>query len=61
MPIYEYKCNKCGHMFGLLQSFLAKRKGHACPECGSTETERVVSRFGSGKGDDSCSSRGPFT
>lgn len=61
MPIYEYKCKKCGHKFSVLQSILARLAVTPCPECGSKDTERLVSSFGSGKSSKSCSSGGPFT
>jgi putative FmdB family regulatory protein len=33
MPIYEYKCNSCGHRFERLQSF-SEEPVKACPRCG---------------------------
>lgn len=61
MPIYEYKCNTCGHRFPTLQKITAARTGAVCPACGGTDTKRVISLFGSRGGDSSCKSRGPFT
>jgi putative FmdB family regulatory protein len=61
MPIYEYKCKKCGHTFGVLQPATAGRTGAVCPQCGGSETERVISRFSSAVDGKSCGSRGPFT
>lgn len=60
MPIYEYKCKDCDSTFEAQQSIWAKRKGAKCPGCGSVNTERLISRFNSGSGDDSCGSSGPF-
>ena len=41
MPIYEYKCKKCGYVFELIQKFsdppVAK-----CPKCGG-KAERILS------------------
>jgi len=31
MPIYEYKCRKCGLKFELLQSLGATNEGMSCP------------------------------
>ena len=31
MPLYEYKCKKCGHRFELIQSFSAE-DAKECPE-----------------------------
>jgi len=40
MPIYEYKCTKCGHRFEKIQKISARRVG-TCPEC-KGRTERMV-------------------
>ena len=46
MPIFEYKCKKCGHKFeGLV---LAKKK-IKCPKCGSGSIEKLISSFGIAK------------
>lgn len=34
MPLYEYKCSKCGHVFERIQKFSDKPEAD-CPECGS--------------------------
>jgi len=34
MPIYEYKCTKCGHIFEELRS-MADGEGATCPKCGA--------------------------
>ncbi len=47
MPIYEYRCKECGHVFSKLQRVGASSEGVACPNCGSTEVERMVSTFAS--------------
>ncbi len=47
MPIYEYRCTKCGHVFSRLQRVGATSEGVTCPQCGSTEVERMVSTFAS--------------
>ena len=59
MPLYEYRCTRCGHV----TTFLEKpktRKPHPCEACGSAKTERLLSAFaahggaGSSSGDASC-------
>ena len=40
MPLYEYKCVKCGHRFEKIESVGASTK-KKCPECGST-AERML-------------------
>ncbi len=46
MPKYEYKCASCGDQFSRIES-MAQYGEHAvrCPECNSTEIERVFSEF----------------
>jgi len=41
MPIYEYKCSKCGHTFELIQKF-SDDPVSTCPVCGG-KVERLVS------------------
>jgi len=44
VPIYEFVCQRCQALTELL---VKSREGHVeirCPECGSTELQRVVSR-----------------
>jgi putative FmdB family regulatory protein len=41
MPLYEYKCKKCGHRFELIQSFSAEDPKE-CPACHG-EVERLIS------------------
>ncbi len=45
MPIYEFRCLGCGHVFELLK--LKKESEEArmrCPKCGSEEVERILSK-----------------
>lgn len=44
MPIYEYKCQACGHMMSLLEKSGAKGP-HPCEKCGSEKTEKAFSTF----------------
>lgn len=41
MPLYEYKCRKCKHLFERIQKF-SDEPGADCPKCGS-ESERQLS------------------
>lgn len=43
MPIYEYRCKKCGHEFEELVSS-SDSTAPECPSCHAAETERMVSR-----------------
>ncbi|MBN2376750.1 MAG: hypothetical protein JXD22_10125 [Sedimentisphaerales bacterium] len=44
MPIYEYKCEKCGYV----EEFLEKSRNavkHNCPECKNVEMKKKISTF----------------
>ncbi|GAB4238832.1 MAG: zinc ribbon domain-containing protein [Acidobacteriota bacterium] len=43
MPIYEYKCRKCGSRFEKI--VIGTRAEVVCPKCGGREVEQVVSGF----------------
>jgi len=47
MPLYEYRCQECDHLFEL---FVRQGSEPAlkCPQCGSTEVRKVFSLFGTG-------------
>ncbi len=57
MPIYEYKCKKCGDKFELRLGFFHNKKSVRCPKCGSDDPDRVYSPFltDSHSGGSSCS------
>ncbi|KAB1443686.1 FmdB family zinc ribbon protein [Pseudodesulfovibrio senegalensis] len=40
MPIFEYRCHKCEHVFEEIASFENKPP---CPACGSSNTEKLLS------------------
>jgi putative FmdB family regulatory protein len=46
MPLYDYRCRKCGHAFWIIAS-LSEHDAHegakrVCPRCGSPKVERVI-------------------
>jgi putative FmdB family regulatory protein len=41
MPTYEYKCDKCGHLFEKMQSMTAKSL-RKCPKCGKSALRRLI-------------------
>lgn len=43
MPIYDFKCNSCGHEFDLIES-VNEHDEHKekCPKCKSGDIERVI-------------------
>lgn len=42
MPIYEFKCHDCGKVSDIL-SLNPKGKSYLCPECSSSNMEKLVS------------------
>lgn len=48
MPIYEYRCINCGHIFDKFQSMGADNSNVECPECATPRPERLFSAFASG-------------
>ena len=49
MPIYEYKCDKCGNEFEEIVSLSSDCEAE-CPECGEKKTRRKISAFAFGGG-----------
>jgi putative FmdB family regulatory protein len=41
VPIYEYRCKKCGHTFELMRRLAARDDAAPCPECKSKRIARV--------------------
>ena len=56
MPIYEYKCKQCGEKFDVYL-FSHSESSVICEECGSTNTERILSSFSSAANTGSSSCR----
>jgi len=44
MPIYEFRCLKCGDVFEILFKSASDEQKLVCPKCNSEELERVLSR-----------------
>lgn len=49
MPIFEYRCGKCGHVTAFLEK-ADVRHAHPCEKCGSKNTEKVFSTFAAKSG-----------
>lgn len=46
MPIYEYRCTKCGHQWSQQESISDHgRRPPACPKCQAEAAEQVFSAF----------------
>lgn len=62
MPIFEYRCEKCGHKFEEIVHG-DRNKNIPCPQCGNPSTEKCISLIGGiamGKsGNPSCGSSCP--
>jgi putative FmdB family regulatory protein len=45
MPIYEYRCRKCGKRFSVLTLRVSETPTPQCDKCGSRAADRLMSRF----------------
>jgi len=45
MPIYEFKCNSCGHVFDDLVPMNTDGQNLTCKACGHVGAKRLVSAF----------------
>jgi len=54
MPIFEYKCQKCGRVTEFLEKSGGKRK-HVCEHCKSPDMKKLLSGFSIGQADNSSS------
>jgi len=46
MPIFEYKCNDCGHVMEFLEKQTSK---HICEKCKSENLQKLFSGFSVGR------------
>jgi len=60
MPLFEYKCGKCGAKFEKLV-FGAAPDRLVCPKCGAEEATRQLSTFATGGGSCSTSASSGFS
>ncbi len=58
MPLYEYKCGKCGMQFEELVSS-SSVENPVCPGCGEGKTEKLLSIFAASVGGASAGSAPP--
>ena len=59
MPLYEYNCTECKRNFVLLRKSSRDLEGIACPHCGGSEVEKVISTFSVGRNQPSASQPSP--
>jgi len=43
MPIYDFRCAKCGHEMEILVRASLEKETPTCIECGSTKLKRLIS------------------
>ena len=48
MPIYEFKCNKCGNCFEQIVFSSDDEGTFKCPACGKKDVSRLLSSFACG-------------
>ncbi len=42
MPLYEYRCEKCGRVTEFLESFQSRAE-HVCPHCRAKRMSKLIS------------------
>ena len=52
MPLFEFICQKCQKKFTFLTGVIAENSEPKCPQCGSLELRKLISRFTRGRSDD---------
>jgi putative FmdB family regulatory protein len=52
MPIYEYECSKCRRKSSILTMRISEKINPVCSHCGSTEMNRLMSRFAMPRSED---------
>lgn len=45
MPVYEFRCGKCGTRYEVSCHWEERHKKAVCPKCGSRKSEPVVTSF----------------
>jgi putative FmdB family regulatory protein len=45
MPVYEFRCRKCGTRYEVTCHWDEREKHAVCPQCGSTKSDPVVTSF----------------
>ena len=53
MPVYEYRCTSCKHVFDVLQRIGQDGSELECPSCGGAKPEKLFSAFASSGNDSS--------
>ncbi|MDK9698530.1 MAG: zinc ribbon domain-containing protein [bacterium] len=67
MPMYEYRCLDCEQEFTEMNTYTRRDEPQECPDCGSTNSERLLSTpsllggYNSYSSGSSCGGGGRFT
>ncbi len=59
MPLYEYRCDECAHVFEVFTQRRDGARSPACPGCGTPDAERIWSAFASRPVEGGCSPAAP--
>lgn len=54
MPLFEYRCKKCGHVTTFLEKMSGDSNEHKCEKCQSENTEKIFSKVSQKKENDKC-------
>jgi len=52
VPIFEYECGNCKRKVALLLGMTEEPDDEVCPNCGSNQLNKLVSRFRRGRSED---------
>jgi len=52
MPLFEYRCLDCRRRFTVLVGMVAQATATACPRCGGTRAQKLISRFAVARSED---------
>jgi len=47
MPLYEYKCRSCGHVFDVIHRMSEDARDVPCPKCGTKDPVKQMSAVSS--------------
>ncbi len=61
MPIYEYRCARCGAVSEFIEAVTETGAARSCSACGSSETTRMLSRGVQARGQGIIADRGGST
>jgi putative FmdB family regulatory protein len=61
MPIYEYRCARCGAVSEFIEGLSQSEESRACSACGSIETTRMLPRNVQARGQGIIADRGGST